>query len=165
MAKASFRTILARQKKAIEREVAQELRATGQEGVSHFNKVTRSWSHQIKFRAETKLQPSLYTVKIVPQGRNKAIWGFVDLGTKPHVIRAKNAPFLKFQTGYSARTAPVAQFNKGTGQSSGAWVQKTEVEHPGTEARKFTETFMKKLTPPLQDRIQAAVKRGINKAK
>lgn len=165
MAKASFRTILARQKKAIEREVTQELRDTGQEGVSHFNKVTRSWSHQIKFRAETKLQPSLYTVKIAPQGRHKNLWIWTDLGTKPHVIRAKNAPFLKFQTGYSARTAPVAQFNQGTGQSFGEWRQVTEVDHPGNEPRKFTETFMKKLTPSLQDRIQAAVKRGIAKVK
>lgn len=165
MAKASFRTILARQKKAIEREVEFELRSTGQEGVSHFNKVTRSWSHQIKFRAETKLQPSLYTVKIMPQGKNKLLWFYVDLGTKPHPIAAKNAPFLSFQIGYSARTAPVAQFNQGTGQSFGEWRQVTEVDHPGNEPRKFTETFMKKLTPSLQDRIQAAVKRGISKVK
>lgn len=165
MAKASFWTIIARQKKAIEREVEFELRSTGQEGVSHFNKVTRSWSHQIKFRAETDLRPPIRTVKIVPQGKDKLLWYYVDLGTKPHPIAAKNAPFLSFQIGYSARTAPVAKFNQGTGQSFGDWKQVTEVDHPGSEPRDFSKTFMKKLTPSLPDRIQAAVKRGISKAK
>lgn len=162
--RASFRTIIARQKKECEREIEYELRATGQEGVSHFNKVVRSWHHRPNFRAVADMSPALRTVRITPQGQHKNLWIWTDLGTKPHVIRAKNAPFLKFQSGYSARTAPVAQFNTGTGQSSGAWVQTQEVDHPGTTARKFSETFMKKLRPPLPDRIQAAIKRGIKKA-
>jgi hypothetical protein len=162
--RASFKTIIARQKKEIEKEVEYELRNTGMEAKSHFTKVTRSWQHKPSFKIETNMSPALRTVRITPQGQHKNLWIWVDFGTKPHVIRAKNAPFLKFQSGYSARTAPVAQFNKGTGQSSGDWVQTQEVDHPGTAARKFSETFMKKLRPPLEDRIQAAIKRGIKKA-
>lgn len=160
----SFKTILARQKKYVELEVDDEMRATGQEMKTDLDKVVRPWKHRITFRAQLDNRAAVRTVKIVPQGANKAIWYYVDLGTKPHIIRAKNKPFLKFQSGYSARTAPVAKFNQGTGQKFGAWKQKREVHHPGTKARKFSETFFKELTPPFPDRIQAAVKRGLNKA-
>jgi hypothetical protein len=162
--KASFKTILARQKKMVEVECDYELRATGQELKTANDKVVRPWSHKPTFRAEYSKSAAIRTVKVVAQGRHKAIWGYVDLGTKPHVIRAKNKPFLAFQSGYSARTAPVAKFNQGTGQKFGAWRRKKQVNHPGNAPRKFTETFFKELSPPFPDRIQAAVKRGLNKA-
>jgi hypothetical protein len=162
--RASFKTILARQKKLVEVETDYELRATGQELKTNNDKVVRSWNHKPTFRVEYNKSASFKTVKIVAQGRHKAIWGYVDLGTKPHVIRAKNKPFLAFQSGYSARTAPVAKFNQGTGQKFGAWKRKKQVNHPGNKPRKFSETFFKELSPPFPDRIQAAVKRGLNKA-
>lgn len=162
--KASFRTILARQKKFVEIEVDQELRATGQELKTDHDKVVRDWRHKPTFRAQVDSRAAIRTVKIIPQGANQRIWYYVDLGTKAHPIRAKNKPFLKFQTGYSARTAPVAQFNKGTGQKFGAWRQKKVVNHPGVKARQFSKTFLKELSPPFEDRIQAAVRRGLNKA-
>jgi hypothetical protein len=162
--RASFKTILARQKKYVEIEVDQELRDTGQELKTADDKVVRDWRHKPTFRAEYNKSAAIRTVKIVPKGEHKNLWYYVDLGTKPHIIRAKNKPFLKFQTGYSARTAPVAKFNQGTGQKFGAWRQVKEVHHPGTKARKFSETFLKELSPAFPDRIQAAVKRGLNKA-
>jgi hypothetical protein len=162
--RASFKTILARQKKYVEIEVNQELRDTGLELRTDHEKVVRDWRHKPTFRAELNTSAAIKTVKIVPKGVNKAIWYWVDRGTKAHLIKAKNKPFLAFQTGYSARTAPVAKFNQGTGQKFGAWRKKKEVHHPGTKARKFTETFLKELSPAFPDRIQAAVKRGLNKA-
>ncbi len=162
--RASFKSIIARQKKYVEAECDFELRATGQELKTADDKVVRDWSHKVAFRAQYSKSAALRTVKIVPQGQHKNLWYYVDLGTKPHIIRAKNKPFLAFQTGYSARTAPVAKFNQGTGQKFGAWRRVKSVNHPGTKARKFTETFLKELSPSFPDRIQAAVKRGLNKA-
>ncbi len=163
--KASFKTILARQKKYADQEVAQELRDTGLEMRTEHEHVVREWTHKPTFKVETDERPFLKTVKIKVKGENADIWTFVDQGTKPHEIAAKNAPMLKFQTGYSARTAPVAKSNQGTGQKFGPWVAKAVVQHPGTEARKFTETILKELSPPIEDRIQAAVKRGLDKGK
>jgi len=163
--KANFKTILARQKKYADAEVSQELRDTGLEMRTSHEHVVREWTHKPTFKAEVNEQRYLKTVKIKVKGKNADIWTFVDKGTKPHEIAAKNVPFLKFQSGYSARTAPVAKFNQGTGQKFGAWVQKQVVHHPGNEARKFTETILKELSPPIEDRIQAAVKRGLNKGK
>lgn len=163
--KASFKTILARQKKYADAEVSQELRDTGLEMRTSHEHVVREWVHQPHFKVEVNESKYFKDVTIKPKGDNAAIWTFVDQGTKPHDIAAKNVPLLKFQTGYSARTAPVAKFNQGTGQKFGAWVATQVVHHPGTEARKFTETILKELSPPLPDRIQAAVKRGLDKGK
>lgn len=162
--RANFKTIIAKQKKAIAKEIEQELRDTGMELKTSHDKVVREWTHRPSFKATYSTHAAIQSVKISPQGRHKDLWTWVDKGTKPHVIRAKNAPFLKFQTGYSARTAPIAKSAQGTGQRFGSWVQKTEVQHPGTEARDFSKTFMKELTPSFGDRIQAAIKRGIKKA-
>lgn len=163
--KASFKTIIARQKKFADREISQELRDTGLEMRTEHEKVVRDWTHKPTFKAEVNESKYLKTVKIKVKGQHADIWTFVDKGTKPHEIAAKNVPLLKFQTGYSARTAPIAKHNVGTGQKFGAWVSAAVVQHPGTEARKFTETILKELSPPLEDRIQAAVKRGLDKGK
>lgn len=162
--KSSVKKLLQRQQQFVSIEVTNELIDTGDELKGEHDKVVRQWKHKMTFKAQRTQGKSYQVVKIIPQGKNKKIWYYVDLGTKPHIIRAKNKPFLKFQSGYSARTAPVAKFNQGTGQKFGAWKQKREVHHPGTKARKFSETFFKELTPPFLDRIQAAVKRGLNKA-
>lgn len=163
--KANFKTILARQKKFADKEVSQELRDTGLEMRTSHQHVVSEWQHKPTFKAEVNESQYLKTVTIKVKGEAADIWTFVDKGTKPHEIAAKNVPFLKFQTGYSARTAPVAKFNQGTGQSFGPWVSTAVVQHPGTEARKFTETILKELSPPIEERIQAAVKRGLDKGK
>lgn len=43
---------------------------------------------------------------------------FVEAGTRPHVIEARNAPMLRFQIG-------------------GRWISARSVRHPGTRARDF----------------------------
>lgn len=162
--KSSVRKILERQRQFVSIEVTNELIATGAEMKGDHDKVVKPWRHKMPFKAQREQGKSYQVVKIIPQGRNKKIWYYVDLGTKPHVIRAKNKPFLAFQSGYSARTAPIAKFNQGTGQKFGAWRRKKEVNHPGNAPRKFSETFLKELSPPFEVRIQAAVKRGLDKA-
>lgn len=162
--KRSFTEILARQQKYATAEAIAETDATADEGLTYHRKVVREWTHKPGFRQQKYASPNTYSIKIVPTGRYATIWTYVDKGTKPHEIAAKNVPLLKFQSGYSARTAPVAKFQQGTGQSFGPWVSAQVVQHPGTEARKFTQTWIDELDPPFPDRIQAAIQRGLNKA-
>lgn len=156
--------LIRRQKNAADREIAITLADTGHELLAEHEKVVRQWTHKPRFKAVRIRQRSIQTVRIEPTGINKKIWTYVDQGTRPHVIAAKNVPLLKFRTGYSARTAPVARANVGTGTASGAWVQKAVVQHPGTDARKFSATFLDELDPPFEERIQAAIERGYTKA-
>ena len=162
--KIALARLIRRQRQFAEREIGIVLANVGDDLKAQHDAVVRSWEHKPQFRIKKINRPHMQTVQIVPFGIYKEIWTYVDKGTKPHIIAAKNAPFLKFRTGYSARTAPVARANVGTGTATGQWVQKTEVQHPGNEARKFTETFLKDIDPPLDERIQAAIQRGYDKA-
>jgi len=162
--KRSMSDLLARQRKFATEEAIEEVEELADAALTYHRKVVREWAHKPGFRQQKYRNPNVYTIKIVPTGRYATIWYYVDRGTKPHEIAAKNVPMLKFQTGYNARTAPKAQFAQGTGTASGAWVTKAVVQHPGTEARNFTQTWIDELEPPFPDRIQAAIKRGLNKA-
>jgi len=162
----SMSDLLARQRKFATQEAIDEVEEIADDALRYHRKVVREWAHKPGFRQQKYKNPNVYTIKIVPTGRYATIWYYVDRGTKPHDIplSPKIDGFLRFQLGYNARTAPKAQFAQGTGTASGAWVTAKQVHHPGTEARNFTQTWIDELEPPFPDRIQAAIKRGLNKA-
>jgi len=124
--------------------------------------VVRDWSHKVDFDDTIVVTKSRMELTIKPKGRNVKIFGYVDKGTKgPYIIAAKNAPRLKFRTGYSARTAPVNKFNQGSGQSFGSWVSTKTTIHPGIKPRKFIETITNELIPSLQDRVNSQVTKAL----
>lgn len=88
------------------------------------------------------------------------IYRFVDLGTRPHIIRAKRAKVLAFQGGYAAKTRPGVIGSTGGGPSGGMQYA-AEVHHPGTKARRFTKIIYAKHQKTTGPRIQRAIKRGL----
>lgn len=125
---------------------------------------TNQWRRKVDFKETLTLDRLYIEVLIRPTGPNVKIFQYVDLGTKgPYLIPKVLVPgrMLHFQVGYSARTMPIAQYNKGSGQHFGAWVSKAQVVHPGIKARKFLETFMKELIPSLQVRVQTEITNGL----
>lgn len=121
---------------------------------------TREWKHRVDFGETVTIAPTLIEILIKPSGRNVKIFQYVDKGTKgPYPIPKVVVPgrMLKFQVGYSARTAPVAKYNVGTGAHFGNWVSKAQVMHPGIKARKFLETYADELIPSLQRRVQDSI--------
>lgn len=126
--------------------------------------VTRQWRRKVGFGETLTMDLLRIEVLVKPTGKNVKIFQYVDLGTKgPYLIPKVLVPgrMLRFQVGYSARTVPVAQYNKGSGQHFGGWVSKAQVTHPGIKARKFLETFMNDLVPTLQNRVQTEIKRVV----
>ena len=124
--------------------------------------VVRDWSHKVDFDDTIVVTRFRTELTIKPKGRNVKIFGYVDKGTKgPYIIAAKNVPRLKFRTGYSARTAPSAKYNQGSGQSFGSWVSTKTVIHPGIAARNFIETLTNDLVPSLQDRVNSEVTKAL----
>lgn len=160
----SVKSVMARQKREIERERRETLIDTGNELKNWDELVVRDWADRPSFGIDIQMTPAFETVKVYPKGKHAKLWLFVDRGTKPHKIKARNKPLLKFQSGHSARTAPVAKANVGTGRKFGPWIATKEVNHPGSKARDFDKTFLKELDPPLYVRINAAIQRGIDKA-
>lgn len=98
-------------------------------------------------------------IRIEGSEENALHWLWTDEGTKPHVIAAKRVPRLKFQTGFNPKTRAIAQGNVGDGKKFGAWTTPEIVNHPGTEARKFTETWVKKQRPLILLSLRAHVRK------
>lgn len=86
-------------------------------------------------------------------------YGWVDQGTPPHIIRARNAPMLRFQGPYHAKTRVnvIASYKGGRGR---VWVSKRQVQHPGIEARNFRDIIMRRV----QTRMAAHVRAELNRA-
>jgi len=120
----------------------------------------RQWRNRPDFADEFTVTKQRIECLIKPKGNRKviAIFKYVDKGTKEHLIFPKvPGTMLAFRTGYSARTAPVAKYNQGSGQSFGKLVRSFGVIHPGNKARLFMETFAKELIPSLQARVQREI--------
>lgn len=124
-----------------------------------------SWTHKPRFRVLVRVTPVRIDANITPEGRHAAIFVYVDQGTEPHLIRAKTpGGKLKFRTGYSAKTAAPARAQVGSGRATGGWVATEEVQHPGTEAREFMQTYMDQVDRTYRRRIENAMRRAASRA-
>lgn len=80
------------------------------------------------------------------------IYGYVDLGTRPHVIRPKTARRLAFRSGFVAKTSP-GVIGSGPGGSFGGFIFAKKVNHPGNKPRLFSKTIASKRKNDLQKAI------------
>jgi len=122
--------------------------------VLHY-KTTRTWK---------KEHPKFYwkrTAHGVQIMTDSQIYAWVDFGTKPHVIRAKNAPFLVFGWPYKAATK-VRVISSTNASVGGNWARKIEVHHPGTKARSFTDEIAKRTQKRAANVMRAELDKAIN---
>lgn len=116
-----------------------------------------SWTHQPQILARKNYVVMRMSLWVHPGGKYKNLWEWTSRGTRKHPISARNAPTLRFQGNYSARTQPGNLFNVGTGRSSGQWYSPQSVEHPGTAARHFEEHIVEEMQPFFDAAVQKAV--------
>ncbi len=111
---------------------------------AEFEITTYTWDH----RPEFKVEPYGSRVGQYRVSTNSAIYGWVDMGTRPHPIVARRAPFLVFALGFVPKTQPrdLGSYN---GRRGNVWVRAKRVKHPGIRARKFKESIVRKFTPRL----------------
>jgi len=141
----------ARFEKVLQEELATEQKAILRElrlGVS-------TWKRQPAF--EVKTQGESTTI-----GTDNPIYGYVNDGTKPHVIRPKKAKRLAFYAGgfvsktvpnrLQARTGRVANTNPVFAQG---------VQHPGTQARDFTGQVQSRSEARLLRNLQRRFKQDL----
>lgn len=126
-----------KQKRAIENALTGTAKAIKVD----YDVTTRTWAERSKFTIETKK----WYERLITTTDEKYL--YVSGGTKPHVIRPKNARSLRFQWGgpgsYQAKTTPRIIASR-PGGSSGPTVYREEVHHPGTTAREFEKTISDK---------------------
>jgi hypothetical protein len=121
-----------------------------------FIATTMTWSKRPSF---VTVQPS---ESVVAVGTDNPIWGMINAGTKPHIIRVKNAKWLRFQwdgKGSSrAKTIP-RQFRSNKGKSGKRWNFRKSVNHPGFPAREYDSAAIEKyeqIIPTIMSRAIAS---------
>lgn len=100
------------------------------ETFAEYQKIVATWNTQVNFTIhKTKYGRSV--------GTRSKIFLYVDQGTRPHVIRPKKGKVLKFATGGRPKTKPkiISSYKGAQGTD---WHSAQQVQHPGTEARKFS---------------------------
>lgn len=100
-----------------------------------FQKTTRGWETVVEFYIRATVTQSIAEVTV---GTDNEIYGYVEKGTRPHVISPVRAKVLRFQSGYRPATTP-GRLRSRTARHSGDLVFARRVQHPGTEARNFSQ--------------------------
>lgn len=104
-----------------------------------FQKTTETWTDQPEFDI-------VKTAKGYTVSTDDEIFGYVDRGTPPHQITGRfivgHGPSrMFFQPIYKPKTFPRQIFSQ-SGGSSGPTVVAQVVQHPGIQARQFSDTIL-----------------------
>ncbi len=139
--------------KAARLAILNEMRAVGKEIKEDFQATAATWEHKPKFDVQISLAGGSPTIEV---GTSDEIYGYVDEGTRPHVIVPVKAQVLSFRGGYTAKTQP-GVIGSSHGGAQGDQVFTMMVNHPGTKARKFSEKIKRKWAGQFGKRMQAAM--------
>lgn len=136
--------------------IKSEQKKVGDDIKKDFEKTTKTWKHKVVFRVQSKESGSQSTVNVFTTDK---IYGYVDEGTRAHIIRPKKAKALSFKGIYRTKTKPHV-INSSSGGSSGKQVFAQEVHHPGTDPRYFARDIQAKWQPQLSKRIQTTINKA-----
>lgn len=139
--------------RAIKAAVDAAYKEAAEGALEDFQKTTATWDHQPDF--EIKKHADGYLI-----GTRDDIYGYVDKGTRPHIIVVKNAKRLRFQSGYRAKTRPGYIGSQGGG-ASGDVVFKRSVNHPGSTGRGFSVLIRKKWQAKLAQIVNAKLRQAV----
>lgn len=126
--------------------------------------VVENWDNKPQFAGASIVDPNEIKLFVEPFGPNAKYWEWTSRGTRPHIIRARRVPFLIFRDTYEPKTTPGPPPTwGGPGTSSGDYVRKKEVQHPGTTPRHFEEYVANRVVNDFRRIVENAIKRGIRK--
>lgn len=153
--------------KAFRLEMLNELRKEGTVHKQALRKTVTTWENKPTFESKISVSKPRggASVTTKPTGSEEAVnhWVWTDEGTPPHTITARNAPTLRFQSGYTPRTK-VGKFTSGASRRFGAWRRPVVVHHPGTTSRNWSKDLSTSRQKPFQERMKSAMRRAANKA-
>lgn len=86
------------------------------------------------------------------------IYGYVNSGTRPHVIRAKNAKYLNFGPS-SPKTTP-GNLDSTSGSRGPRTTFVAQVNHPGTDPRNYDKVAAEHAEQTFPTLVRLAVKEG-----
>jgi hypothetical protein len=117
--------------KDFERAVITKVKRIGNLIESGLNEGITTWRNKPKWR----IVRASYSFEMTT---DSLIYIFVNEGTKPHVIKARKSPFLRFRARYKSKTT-VGSKTARFGGSFGQYRSVKSVKHPGSAPREFTK--------------------------
>ncbi len=114
---------------------------------------TRTWVHKPVFDVTITQTGGDYSVTA---GTDDQIYQWVNDGTKRHAIRPKRSKYLRFSSGYKAKSRPgiIGSVNGG---SFGNDVFSKGVMHPGSRGRMFTQKIASRRQVTTRQEIEHAI--------
>lgn len=144
------------QQKEMRLELLNGLRSAARAVQRDYEATVATWKHKPKFDLVIALGKTKAEFLV---GTDDKIYGYVDEGTKPHIIVPKKAKVLRFSNVYRAKTSP-GVIGSSDGGSSGEPVFVRVVRHPGVRARKFSKTINDKHKKSFKDKMHEAMRRA-----
>lgn len=137
--------------KIIQQELAKEKKAVLRE----YQITVRTWNKKPDFKADEDSDG-------VTVGTDDKIYGYVDDGTKPHVIKARRAPTLRFYAGgFVSKTVP-GRLNPRAGRSANQNLRRPlMVNHPGFAGREFTKQILERSRARFARNLQKRIKQDL----
>lgn len=145
---------------AMRRELTDELGAIAEDVQTDFDKTTQTWEHKPAWTQTVKTGDRRAEFAVLTSDE---IYGYVDRGTKPHIIRPKRATRLAFGVGGSPKTTPRV-IGSTSGSRGAAMIYSLGVQHPGTKPREFEKTLATKWRKLFSPRMKAALARAAAKS-
>lgn len=140
---------LAMDPKRMIRAIENGLDGSAKAALIDFQVTVQTWTNKPDF--EISASPGQRTI-----GTDDEIYGYVNDGTRPHIIRAKNGKALSFGVPSSPKTK-VRVIGSSGGSRGSTQVARAYVNHPGTEAREFDEVIAEKWRELLPRTMQRAI--------
>lgn len=142
------------------KEVIAEAHELGAFVKKDYEKTTKTWTHKPEFGVMVKATGKGVELTVSTDDK---IYGYVDQGTKPHIIRPVRKKMLAFSSKFRPKTTP-RQIKSVKGYRGKVDTLAHQVHHPGTEAREFTKTLIERWKPGFQRGIQNALDRAAKRS-
>ena len=121
-----------------------------------FRQTVFGWSVKPDFGwSQTKTSGEI-SINVYPRGEGADIWNLVNKGSPPHRIPKTGFARMVYRPGYKAATKP-GSLQSGRKYRSGKPRVSYSIDHPGFEARNFTELIAEKYASDFAMDMQEAV--------
>ncbi len=127
-----------------------------------FKKTVFGWSKKPDFGWAQTVRSDEITINVYPRGEGADIWNLVNAGSPPHRIPKTGFTRMVYRPGYKAATRP-GSLQSSRKYRSGRPRVAYSINHPGFEARNFTEqiaqTYASEFAMDMQEAVTEVARR------